>query len=246
MEKGLMEKDKKLIEMFEDFCKKNDKEIKNKENFMPMCITINKDYSIGIIAFSFSNQDEKIKMRNMLKKLIVVQNIKGYILIQDAKVTKLNQETGERHVSDVAMRNLFTPKFAISRMQEYCNGVLGEVIEITDRKEMSNTWDLWNSRELDEKSDKFNEEYSKYKAEHPELYKGVYELDDYNKVQSKGKLIYAYKIINIDKEFRYYQADDLEQEDKDKLEEIMNTIKLMNGVFKYKFVQVDKDGIEIK
>ena len=44
-------KDKKLMKLYEDFCKKNDEEIKNKESFMPVCITIDKDYSLGIIAF---------------------------------------------------------------------------------------------------------------------------------------------------------------------------------------------------
>lgn len=233
-------KDKKLIELFNDFCKKNDEEVKNKEEFMPMCITINKDYSINIIAFPFSDQDEKIKMREMLKKLVAVQNIRGYILIQDAKQTKVNQKTGEREVSDIAMRQLFTPKFVISRMQEYCDGVLGEMNEMTDRKDMSNKWDLWNCVEEDKYTDK---EYSKYKAEHPELYKGVYELEDYSKVKSKNKLIFAYKIV--DKNFKYYQADDLEQEDKDKLKTVMEGIKKLNNMFKFKFVQVDKDGIEI-
>ncbi len=237
-------KDEKLMKMFETFCKKNDEEVKNKEEFMPMCITIAKDYSINIIAFNFGSQDEKIKMREMLKQLIAIQNIQGYILIQDAKVTKVNQETGERKVSDVAMRQLFTPKFAINRMQEYCDGVLGEMTELNDRKEMRNEWDLWNEVEDMGNSVEQNKEYNKYKAEHPELYKGVYELEDYNKVQSKGKLIFAYKVI--DKQVRYYQADNLEQEDKDKLEAVMEGLKQLNTLFKFKFVQVDKDGIEIR
>jgi len=237
-------KDKKIIEIFEDMCKKNDEEIKNKEEFMPVCITIDKDYSISIIAFTFDNQDEKIKMRETLKQFVISQDIKGYILIQDAKVTQVNQDTGERSVSDVAMRQLFTPKFAISRMQLYNpDGTFGEKIEMNDRKDMRNTWDLWNEVEQEKDYDKHNEEYNKYKQEHPELYKGVYELDEYFKIKDKkGKLIYAFKITD-DNKFKYYKADNLEQEDEDKLKKVMK-IEILFG--HYEFIRVDDNGVEIK
>ena len=249
-----MEQDKKLIELFEDFCKKNDEEVKNKVEFMPMCITISKDYSINITAFVFNSQNDKIKMREMLKQFIAVQNIKGYILIQDAKVTKVNQKTGERQVSDVAMRQLFTPKFAINRMQEYCDGVLGKMIEMTDRKDMRNEWDIWNKVEHDEKSDEYIKEYSKYKSEHPELYKGVYELDDYTKAQNDdGELMFAFKISNG--EFRYYYPDNVSEEKQEKINKILQTTKEANELMKnlddghyiktsrFKMIRVDKDGV---
>ena len=240
-------KDKKLMKLYEDFCKKNDEEIKNKESFMPVCITIDKDYSLGIIAFTFDDQDQKIKMRETLKQFVAMRDIKGYILIQDAKVTQVHQETGERKVSDVAMRQLFTPKFAISRMQLYNpDGTFGEKIELTDRKEMNNNWDLWNEVEQEKDYDKHNEEYNKYKQEHPELYKGVYELDDYSKVKDKkGNLIYAFKVD--DGKFKYYKADDLEQEDEEKLDQVMKMTKDMNDMFgHFEFIEVDKYGVEIK
>jgi len=238
--------DKKLIKLYNDICKKNDEEIKNKVEFMPVCILIKKDYAIDIIGFSFNNQDEKVKMREILKQFVAMQDIKGYILIQDAKVTQVNQDT-ERSVSDVAMRQLFTPKFAISRMQLYNpNGTFGEKIEMTDRKDMRNEWDLWNEVEQEEDYDKYNKEYNKYKQEHPELYKGVYELDDYTKVKDKNdKLIYAFKVA--DGKFKYYKSNDLEQEDEEKLDQVMKITKDMNDMFgHFEFVKVDKDGVEIK
>jgi hypothetical protein len=241
-----MKKDKKLIKIFDEMCKKNDEEIKSgKSSFMPICAIVKEDYKIILISFGFNGDEEKQKMKNTLKSFIAMQKLKGYILIQDGKVTKYNPDMSVAEVSDVAMRCLYTPQFSISKMQFYKNGELGELITHDKREEMRNEWDLWGRgfEEDDEVANEINKKYNEYKDEHPELYKGTLDLSTYSKVSNnKGKLVFAFKVDGKNAKLRYHIPKDISKEDMQKVKIVLKEIKEFNKAFKYKLVKVNENG----
>ena len=107
---------KELRSIFEEFCKMNDTIIEDKDRngIMPVCIIIQEDKA-DIIGFQFGNYEEKRMAREFLFKTILNQKTKGYVLMQDAKMTCVNKSDlgkgGE--VKDVVMRSLFSPNLRI-------------------------------------------------------------------------------------------------------------------------------------
>jgi len=166
----------KLIQLYEELSKTNDKMLKQYgDGITPMCFIISKDFSISIIGMIFKNNEEKLKMRYALMKIISSQQIFGYILMIDTKMTFKDKD--KAIVQDAVMRTLYTPKGVLKRQVVIHKGK--NIIETKDlSKEMANMTDEFNYWGkhfdfTDEKDKEINEWYQDFKEKNPELYKGV-------------------------------------------------------------------------
>lgn len=166
--------DKKLMKLFKNLCKANDKIIKKEKNsFLPICVLVKKNNHIEIMGMMFRNSDEKEIMKQGILKYIANQEIKAYILILDTKMTTL-EKTNERIVQDASVRTIYTPKGKYTEVVNYKDGKILDTLKIRDDKTMKSYWDLWNiNPEYTAEEEKAQEDYWKFKREHKELYEDL-------------------------------------------------------------------------
>lgn len=166
--------EQKLIKLFEDLSKENDKIIKIGQDVKPVCFIILEDYSIQIIMMLWKNSQEKEVLRERVMSHILNQKIKGYIIFIDTKLTILDKESDKRIVKDCVLRTLYTPK---EMKREF---VFYEKNKITGRQFMGNEmrklgtdeFDLFGKHfdENNEEMRKMNESYQKFKLENPDKF----------------------------------------------------------------------------
>lgn len=162
--------DKELLENFKRLCKENDKMIKDKNirQIQPICFLIPKEGKPTAIMMVWENSEEKERMKQALKKAILMQPIKAYVLIFDTKITMLNQKTGEREVSDAIMRSIYTPKAKKQQAVLYKDHKITKKMTFPQKIRNPDEWDLWGEG-IDADS-KENKAYQRYKKENPEKY----------------------------------------------------------------------------
>lgn len=188
---------KQLREIYEQFCDVNNKIIENKSRdiIVPICILItesknnNKKYDCSIIGFRHRNYEEKQMARKYLFKTITESKTKGYILIQDAKMTCMAKSSiGDKNeVKDVVMRGLYSPNLIIKECVVYDEKErkIIETMKLTDTenkngesnkdgaKNMIDDWNLYGEW-FDEDNPEHNRicnEFNKFKQEHKDKYK---------------------------------------------------------------------------
>ena len=159
------------MKTYRSICKSNDELIKL-GSITPMCFLIKKDNTITAIAMIFKNGDEKIAMRNILKKFILKRRTRAYILMQDSIMTMIDKKTGKHETKDVIIRTIFTPKEKYMEIVEYKNKkiIKKKVITSKDSMKFSSEWNIWEDVEFDNYD---NEAYQKIKRDNPEDYKEV-------------------------------------------------------------------------
>lgn len=180
-----------LRKIFEDLCKANDLiiENKNRSGLMPVCFIIedngNDKTQIKVIAFPFGSYQEKIRMKELLMKIILSNKTKGYILFLDTKMTTMNKENNVEKIQDCVIRNLCSPKLTIREAIIYDEEKrkIIEKIKVLDTDDKTETkyngiideWDLYGKHfdEEDEEMNKKNEKYQKYKEDNPDKYREV-------------------------------------------------------------------------
>lgn len=234
----------KILRIYRDVCKVNDDLIKKGDSIYPMCFLIKKDYNLTPIVFMFKDQDEKVEMRSQLKNFIVKQDICGYILTFDTKMTVIDKK-GKKpiEVVDTIIRTLYTPKEKVMEMVTYKDKKIIKKMKLTkkDTKKTQDEWDLWG-KGLDGSLEK-EFDYHKFKMENKELYDGVIDqFDDYTQFRDqKGNLVVAYKIDHKKKEFKYYVSDDAAGSEKDSIDAAFRKITELNkATINYKMVKLTK------
>jgi len=185
MKKNNPEPLKKEIEIFERMCRTNDALIENPKinSLLPMGAIITSEGNLELFGLMFRNYEEKIRIKKSLFDKILSQKIKGYIVLLDAKMTKMDLEGKKCEVVDCMVRGLYTPQKTIKRFCFYKNHkILHEenkkFQEKTEKMNMPSTdeWDLFNSSHFDDDDPelkKLNEIYQKFKKENPEKFKEV-------------------------------------------------------------------------
>ncbi|HDY68266.1 hypothetical protein LCGC14_0862770 [marine sediment metagenome] len=236
----------KILRIYKDVCKINDDLIKKGGEIHPMCFLIKKNYNLTPIIFMFKDQDEKVEMRKQLKNFIVKQDICGYILIFDTKMTMIDKK-GKKppEVVDAIVRTLYTPGEKKMEMLTYKDKKIIKTIKLNkkDIKKTQDEWDLWGKGFDETTIKKGGFDYRKFKRENPELYDGVVDqFDDYTQFRDKqGNLVVAYKIDNNKKEFKYYVSDDAVGSEKDSIDAAFRKIMELNKfTLNYKMVKVTK------
>ncbi len=234
----------KILRIYRDICKINDDQITKMDEIHPMCFLIKKDYNITPVLFAFNGHDEKVRMRKQLKKFIVEQDILGYILIMDTKMTMIDKKGKDPpKVTDAIIRTLYTPKEKKMEMVIYKDHKITKIMRPNkkDTKKTQDEWDLWGKGiEWDDKTSK---DYHKFKMDNKELYEGVIDqFDDYTQFRDpKGNLVVAYNIDHKKKEFNYYVSDNAVGSDKASIDAAFRKItELNNATLNYKMVKVAK------
>jgi hypothetical protein len=164
---------KELIKTFDDISKQNDKMIEQYDEITPVCFLIYKD-KVNLIGMSFESYEQKVVMRNILKKMIVSQKILGYILIFDARMTSKNIKTEKVEVVDAVIRALYTPKGVLKRQFViHENKKIIKIQEIENPDRMRDEWDIWSDYNSDEDDEETNKWYQEFKKQRPDLFKDV-------------------------------------------------------------------------
>ena len=236
----------KILRIYRDICKINDDMIRKVDEVCPMCFLIQKNYNLVPIIFKFDNQDEKIKLRKVLKDFILKQDILGYILIFDTKMTMVDKKgKNPPKVTDAIVRTLYTPAEKKMEMVIYKDKKITKTIKLSkkDVKKTQDEWDLWREGVDESSMKKDGFDYHKFKMENKELYGGVVDqFDDYTQFRDKqGNLVVAYKIDHKNKEFKYYVSDGAMESDKASIDAAFRKIMELNKLnLNYKMVKVTK------
>jgi hypothetical protein len=174
---------------FTSFGEVNDKIIENKarKGIMNVAIILNKYLNPEIISLNFKDYNEKMMIKEALKQIVANKEVNGYITIFDTKITKINKKTNNyEEVQDCVVRSLCSPALNIKEIIIYdektrkiiskeilCDSDLPEHKEILEK--MRDEWNLWGIPfDNENKEDiKMQKEYSKFKRENPEKYRGV-------------------------------------------------------------------------
>ena len=244
--------ERKLLTIFKDICETNDKLIEKVDEIQPMCFLISKKNKIIPFPIGFKNQEEKIELRNKLKKLLSIATMKGYILIQDTKITMYDtkKKNAKPEVKDCILRSLYTPKENRIDMVIYEDKKITKREKMIDRKDgkkiMQSEWDLWG--EGVKSSKKNRDAYHKFKMENKKLYDRVVEpFEDYTRIYSDGKkkesenIIFAYQFDHEKFIIRYYITDEFKEESEKKGFNIFSIFKMAD----YKLIQINKEEEEI-
>lgn len=239
--------DKKLVELYKNFCKVNDKIIETRDSISPMCFMIGRDYSVNLVSVLFSGQEEKEKLRSRLKDFLINSNIFGYVLIFDTKVTMFDKKNKDKQpvVKDCVVRTLYTPKGNKREFVFYENNKITkkQVLDDKEVSEMSDEWDLWGKGVSEEEFNKnIGFDYQKFKMENKKLYDGVVKsFEDYHRVENKeGNLIFAYKFNHSEKSIKYYITDEFRQNGE--AMKVFNLMKLSG----FKIIEVDENEDDVK
>jgi hypothetical protein len=170
-----MIKDEQIKKIWELVIKMNKTFIQSKASFTPVCFIIHEDYSLGINMMIFNDSKSKEKVKQQIKKLIVSQRIKGYILCMDAKLTTMKTEKNKvESVSDALVHNLFTPKEKICHVIIYDKDKKFTDEYEKDEGELVSDWDIWNYQERDENEKKMTKDYLDYKSKNPDKFEGTF------------------------------------------------------------------------
>lgn len=241
--KGDKQMKTEILKRYREICEVNDDMIKKVDEIAPMCFLIKRDYNIIPIVFKFENREEKIRLKNALKNFILKQDIWGYILILDVKVTMVDKK-GKKppKVTDAVLRNLYTPSEKKIEMVTYKDKKILNIKRLTKKeaRDTKDEWDLWGKGVDTESVEDMGFDYGEFKAKNPELYDRVFEqFDDYEQFRDKnGNIIIAYKIDHKEKAFKYYMPDDTTESEKEKLNEALNQIKELNrNTVNYKIIR---------
>ncbi|KKK66844.1 hypothetical protein LCGC14_2960020, partial [marine sediment metagenome] len=164
------------------------------------------------------------------KNFIIKQDICGYILVFDVKMTEVDTKGKKKpKVVDAVIRTLYTPKEKVMEIVKYKNKRILKTMKIgvKDVKKMKDEWDLWRPGVDEDEMIKAGFDYGEFKRKNPELYDGVIDqFDDYKQFRDEdGRLVMAYKIDDKEETFRYYVPDDASGKEKAAIKEGIKQIK---------------------
>lgn len=191
-EERKMETDlKKELKIFGEICKVNDALILDKttNSLLPIGAIIYEDYSMEMIGMVFTNTKEKLIVKKFLFDKILSKKIRGYIIMLDAKMTKMDMDGKNGVVRDVVVRGLYTPKKTIKKFCFYKdhkilheeNKKFEEEFNFNSKKISSSPlssideWDLFNSPHFEdsEESKKLMGKYADFKKQNPKDFKDI-------------------------------------------------------------------------
>ena len=160
------------MKTFREISKINDNLIRNGTSIQPMCFMLDKGKVLVTIGMAYGNSRKKEIIREQIKKYVLENGIKAYILIQDSLMTKIDKKTGKHETIDVIMRTIFMPNDQYLEIVQYKNKKIIKKTIMTNDKDFKfrSEWNVWNNTEI---KDYNNEEYQKIKKENPERYKEV-------------------------------------------------------------------------
>jgi len=168
LKKKKMNKEIKL--KYKQICEANDVLIKTCDNILPMGFIVLKNKQLKLFSPIFKNHEEKLMLRELLKKFLINHEMLGYILIFDTKMTKMYIDKTPI-VHNAIIRNLYTPKEKISEAVIYKDKKIIEKMKLpSERKDVNDEWDLWNDGSGIDDSEEKNKEYNKFREENKELY----------------------------------------------------------------------------
>ena len=167
--------DKKLMKLYKEFQRTAKIVIKKSGCHVPMCFIIKKS-GIDLVTLGYKNRQEKNATKDIIKQLIAKQEIEGYCLILDAKITRINKETNEHVSSDAVMLSLYTSKEKLMTSIPYKDKTIltKKIMVIKGRKNQADDWDLWGARIEDTKDERdIIQTYEKIKKDNPQDYQDV-------------------------------------------------------------------------
>lgn len=166
--------DEKIKKVWDVVIEINKNFIQTRKSFTPVCFIIKKNYSLGTIMMIFNGSNAKEVMKQKLKKLIVSQRLRGYILCMDTKLTKMNLEKNEvESVSDALVHNLFTPKESVVHVIEYDKDYK-ITNEYEEQGKLVSDWNVWDYEGRNEQQKKVEKDYFDFKEKHPDRYGGTF------------------------------------------------------------------------
>jgi len=165
---------KKVMKLYKDVSDANDKMIKTGENVMPICAVMKPDGENILMGMAFDNPQEKMKIKDMLKRYVAKSGCKAYILMQDSVMTVMDKKTGEHCAKDVIMRQIYTPNDKYLELVFYEDGKILKktIMPKKDHDSFKSEWNIWETTDL-ECSDDDADIYNEIKRDNPERYKDV-------------------------------------------------------------------------
>lgn len=161
--------EKKLIEIWNTLRKASDEIIQRENHITQMCFTIDKSYKITAMALIWDSADSKEFFKQKLKNILVNQDILGYILFFDVKMTIIKENKTE--VKDAVVRQFYTPNEKLIESVIYKNKKIIKVMDMNKCDNYESDWNLWG-KSIDQDSE-INKKYQQYKKDNPEKYKEV-------------------------------------------------------------------------
>lgn len=160
-----------IMKIFKEISKINDMYIKA-GNIMPTCFMLDKGKISTMIGMAYRSSKEKEFVREQIKKYVLKNGVKAYILMQDAIMTMIDKKTGKHETIDVIIRSIFTPKDKYLEILYYKDKkIIKKNVMTTEQiKTFSSEWNVWNDVEI---KDFDYKAYQKIKDENPERYKEV-------------------------------------------------------------------------
>ena len=232
----------RILKIFKEICEINNGLIKKVDEIAPMCFLIKRDYNLTPILFKFGNHEEKIKLKNALKNFIIKQDILGYILIFDVKMTEVDTKGKKKpKVVDAVTRTLYTPKEKVMEIVKYRNKKILKTMKPTkkDMKKSQDEWDIWGKGIDEGELDKAGFDYGKFKMENPELYDGVVEqFEGYTQIKHGDTVVIVYKLDQEKKELRYNIPNGLTRIQEESARETMERFgDSMGKILGYKIIR---------
>ena len=232
----------RILKIYKEICEINNGLIKKVDEIAPQCFLIKRDYNITPILFEFKNHDEKIKLRNVLKNFIIKQDICGYILIFDTKMTEVDPKGKKKpKVVDAVTRTLYTPREKVMEIVKYRNKRILKTTKINmkEKNKMKDEWDIWREGIDTEELKKGGFDYGKFKEENPELDDGVMEqFEGYTQIKHGDIVVIAYKLDQEKKELRYHIPSGLTRINEESARETMERFgDIMGKILGYKIIR---------
>jgi len=168
--------DKQLMKLYNNLSKTNNKIIESGQSAVPIAafmVKRSEKPEVIICAIPMQGNNQKVIMRDMIKKIAVkIEDMIGYIVMIDSKMTIFTKDNEPKEVMDVVLRVAYTQTEKFAQFVPYKDKVIltNKIQTMKGRQDTFDKWDVWNEGKTNEK---IEEKYEEYKKQNPELYKGV-------------------------------------------------------------------------
>lgn len=169
--------DKDLIDIFKTLYQQNTSWIEKHGDMSPIFFFIKKDGGLDMMLLVMRNSTERDIFKQLIKKKALNSEIKGYVMIMDAKITSFDrskEDNSNAKVQDAVISQLFTPRGRMSHILIHEGKKIIKEDLCLDYDKIKSEWDIWGKgmdMEIKEERD-IAEWYKIYKNKNRDKYKG--------------------------------------------------------------------------
>lgn len=168
--------EKELVDLFNILCEHHKDYISKEGTLSPMIFFIKRNNSLEIMLLIMRNSEEKELFKRMIKERALKSEIKGYIVVMDAKMTSFDKDNKDKtaKVQDAVISHLFTAKGNIVHLLVHDGKKIIEEENTEDFSKLKSDWDIWGEGlSSDNKEEKdILYWYRKQKENNPDKYEG--------------------------------------------------------------------------